>query len=699
MSDNIENILRLLSSKGYKPLTESDIRKRLGIKKHQRKAFYKDLKKLRRQKKIIKIAKDRYILAPRNAHSGLIKGVLIKKEGSFFVVNNECECRLPKLINPQHALVGDEVLIKMEKRRSGFIARITKILSRKYKSIIGYVKKSPNGWMLVPVDRKIDFFIDIKDNGGFSLKEDVVALCEISKYPLKGFRAYGKILKIYGNIFDDSIDFDVVVDKYNLPHTFNEDIKSEVKAINEPKGGDFKDRKDFRDLQTITIDGADAKDFDDAIDIERTKDGFRLYVHIADVSNYVKPLSALDKEALKRGFSVYFPGSVIPMLPHELSDDVCSLVPDKDRLTLSVIMDIDPKGKIKHYKFTKSVIRNKNRMTYKGVQDILDNKVECEPDLKNRLNDMRLLAKVLRKRRFSKGSIDLNVPEPEFVLDGDKVIDVKERPRWFSHFLIEEFMLAANLCAADFLFRHYKSYIRRVHDEPDIKKIHLLAMFLKRLGIKYNFNKDHISSKEIQKLIESIKDESKNKIVSYLVLRSLKRAEYSTENKRHFALGFDNYTHFTSPIRRYSDLIVHRMIKSVLDKSYDFKEDLEFVVDMIRERELVTEEAEFYMDDVKSAAFMKEYLGEEFEGTIVSIIPSGLFVRLNKYFVEGFIAAERIKDDYYEYREELFSMIGKRKGRVYRIGDTVKVVPVAVNKFAAEVDFIFAQEMDYEKRS
>jgi ribonuclease R len=690
MSDHIENILRLLSSKEYKPITESDMKKKLGINKHQRKAFYKDLKKLRRQKKIVKIAKDRYILAPKNISSNMLRGVLKRKDGSFFIQDKKGEYRLPRLINPFHAVVNDEVVVRIEKRKSGIIARVVKVTLRSYKSIIGYIKKYPQGWIVEPVDRKINFLIDIKDADTLNLEDGNVVQCELARYPTTGSRAVGRILKVYGDVYDSNIDRDVVIDKYNLPSVFNESIKKELAKIKEPSIKVFKDREDFRNLYTITIDGADAKDFDDAIDIEEIQDGFRLYVHIADVSNYVKENTELDKEAFKRGFSVYFPGSVIPMLPHELSDNICSLVPDRERLSVSAVIDIDLNGKTKKYRFVKSIIRNKNRMTYRGVQDILDGSADCDKELKERLYKMQKLAKLLRKRRFTQGSIDLNVPEPEFIMEDDKIVDIEERPRWFSHFLIEEFMLAANLACADFLNKHYDVFIRRVHDEPDIKKIHLLTMFLKRLGIKYNFNKDNILSKDIQKLIESIKDESKNKIVSYLVLRSLKRAEYSIENKRHFALGFDNYTHFTSPIRRYSDLVTHRMVKAVLEGNQHEFEDLEFLVSGIQNRELITEEAEFYMDDVKSAAFMSNYLGKEFEGSIVSIIPSGMFVRLTDYFVEGFVAAEKMKDDYYEYKEELFAMIGKRKKKIYRIGYSLKVIPVSVNKFAGEVDFIIA---------
>ncbi len=690
MSEHIDAIIKLLSSRSYKPATESEIRRKLGIRKHQKKAFFRDLKKLRRQGRIKKTRGGYYILVVSEAQPAPVMfGMLKRKNGSFYLVNSDGEFRLPELINPLHAVVGDEVVVRIERKRRGPVARIVRVVSRKYSRIIGYVHRFRSGWVVEPVDRDIHFNLVVENPEG--LKESDVVLCEVTEFPEFSSRARCRIVKVYGDQFDDRIDESVTIDKYNLPHIFGKGVKEELEWIHEPDESDMEGREDFRHLPTITIDGEDAKDFDDAVDVERRGNGYRLYVHIADVSHYVKQGSELDREALKRGFSVYFPGSVIPMLPFKLSDDICSLRPNRDRLTLSVVMDIDARGRIKRYSFLKSVITSKNRMTYTQVQGILDGEIECDPELEKNLKRMAELAYILRKKRFKEGSIDLDIPEPEFVIEDGKIVDIRARKRFFSHCIIEEFMLAANLCAADFLDKHFDVYIRRVHDEPDVKKIQALVDFLKRFGIKHSIDKKRVTSIQLQRLLNSIRDERKREIISYLVLRSMKRAEYSTEAKGHFALGFRNYTHFTSPIRRYPDLVVHRMIKSVLDNSGrgDFG-DLEFIAASVREREIVTEEAEFYMNDVKSAAFMRQYIGERFKGTIVNIIPAGIFVRLNRYFVEGFISVDRMKDDYYVFYEELFAMVGRRKHKLYRVGDDVKVVPVSVNKFAGEIDLIFA---------
>ncbi len=690
MPDNhIEGILKLLASKDYKPISDAGIRRHLRIKKSQLKGFYKDLKKLKRQGKISKIGKNRYVISRDISRFDTITGVLKRKNGGYILKNSEGEYSLPRLINPVHAVDGDEIVAIIEKRRYGFVARVLKAFKRKYKIIVGHIDKRRGLWIVEPIERKIDFYIEIENSNEIDLEKGDTVLCEITRYPLHKDKAKGKVIEVYKDEFDSSIDEKIVVAKYNLPYLFSQTVMQEADKCREPADWDIKNREDFRNSYVITIDGADAKDFDDAVDIERLKSGFRLYVHIADVSHYVKQNGALDKEAYIRGFSVYFPGSVIPMLPHRLSDNICSLVENKDRLTLSVIIDIDLKGNIRKYRFAQSVIRNKNRMTYKQVEDILFNGSECEDGLRKKLTNMKQLASILRKKRLKNGSIDLNIPEAAFSLKDGEVVDVKERERLFSHFIIEEFMLAANICTADFLSKHFDVFIRRVHEEPDVKKIHTLSVFLRRFGIEYGFDKNRITSKDIQRLIERIKDDNKKKIVSYLILRSLKRAEYSVEDKGHFALGFDNYTHFTSPIRRYPDLVTHRMVKAIIEKRRFDTEGLGFIASGVRDREVVTEEAEFYMDDVKSAAFMRRYIGEEFDGVVVSIISSGIFVRLDKYFVEGFVAAERMEDDYYEYYEELFAMIGRRTRKIYKLGDKVKVRVISVNKFAGEIDFIF----------
>ncbi len=679
-------IITLLSSSDYKPLSGSEIRKALGIPKKQKSAFYKELRKLKKEGKIKKISHSKYIIAKPKAHvSTILSGTLTLKDGTYFLSNKNGEVRLPNLINSVGALEGDDVIVKIERKRIGITSKVVKIVRRRLKEIIGYLVKANRGWIVDPIERKVPFVINIRKTNE-KLKEGWVVKCRITFMGEKRNTVFGEIEKIYGNPFNIEIDKEVVIDKFNLPYEFSDDIIGELKDIEEPTEKEFVNRTDFRNLPTITIDGEDARDFDDAVDIEENENGFRLYVHIADVSHYVTEGMATDREALKRGFSVYFPEAVIPMLPFELSNNICSLVPNKDRLTVSVIMEISKTGVIKKYRITKSVIRNKNRMTYNDVQAIIDGTQKTESQLFVNLKKMEKLAKILRRRRFRKGSLDLDIPEPYIVIENGDVVDIKERPRLFSHSIIEEFMLAANLCVADFLKKHFETYIRRVHDDPDPVKLTVLLAYLRKMGIKFNLS-DDLTSKDLQRILLSIKDDKTKKIVSQLMLRSLKRAEYSIQPKGHFALHFDNYTHFTSPIRRYPDLVVHRMVKDILEKNKREYPNLKDIVQTIKNRELVTENAMFYMNDIKAAQFMKKHIGEVFTGTITTIIPTGFFVRLKEYFVEGFVSANQIKDDYYQYVEYMYAMIGKRKRRVFKLGDDVKVIPISVDKFAGEIDF------------
>ncbi len=688
MSEHIEKILKILSAEDYKPLSGSELKKALGIDKKNVKRFYKDLKKLRNMHKIRKLSRNRFVLSTLRREK-VVRGVLKRKHGKMFIHNEKEELQLPRLINSLHAVSGDEVLIKIGKKAYGYMAEVLKVYKRKNKDIIGYLVNHMNSWMIEPIDKKLDFKIIVKNAHNFQLQDGYLALVNVTKYPKNRKSAQGEIVKIYGDPNDDSIDKDVVIDKFHLPYLFSEDVAGELEKIKEPDEKNFKNRDDFRSFYTVTIDGEDAKDFDDAIDIEQIDTGYRLFVHIADVSHYVKKDSFLDKEALRRGFSVYFPGFVIPMLPHKLSDDICSLVPDKDRLALSCIMEFDERGNMKKYRFTKSVIRNKNRLTYKKVQSVLDNQLSINETCDDKILLMSKFAKILRSKRFKDGSLDLDIAETEIVVEQDKVVKISQKPRLFAHFIIEEFMLAANLATADFLSKRYETFIRRIHDNPDEEKLFELKRFLKKLGIQIQ-SKDGISSKELENVIEGIKDEKMRKMVSYLILRSLKRAEYSTEKKGHFALNFKNYTHFTSPIRRYPDLENHRMIKSSLKNGLNEQEtwdvNFDYLVSEVQNREIATESAEFYMKDIKSASFMRQYLGEKFSGTIINIIPSGFFVRLDDFFVEGFVPARTLKDDYYEYIEDVYAMVGKRKGKMYRITESVDVVVTKVDKFAAEID-------------
>ncbi len=556
-------------------------------------------------------------------------------------------------------------------------AKLLNVTKRYNKYVIGYVRKINSSFFFEPLKTKFLIKLSGKANEGELIKAHI----NQSKNT-----EIANIVKVYSQ--SSISDEEIVIDKYNLPTEFSDEVEKELEIIKEPTDKDFVGRKDFRHLNTITIDDKSAKDFDDAIDVEFLKNGYRLYVHIADVSYYVKDNSAIEKSAYERGFSVYFPQSNIPMLPRKLSDDICSLVPDKDRLAFSVIIDFDKKGKRKSYKFVKSVIKNKNRLTYDFVEDCINGKVTCSESLKEYLIKMKILAKILRARRFLKGSLELEIKEASFVIENEQIVNIVEKPNLFSHHIIEEFMLAANKATADYLSNKVQ-FLRRIHEKPQTTKLMDLSAKLKAFG--YQFPKKP-SAKSIQHFIKSI-DETQRPIVSKMVLRSLERAEYSLKETGHFALGFENYTHFTSPIRRFPDLVIHKTLYNTLCSLHPYAyKKLENIVRYVQKKELVTEAAQYYAKDIKQARLISNYIDKTFHGIISSFIGSGMFVELKEVYAEGFVSFSSLKDDYYMFYEQKQMIIGRKSGKTYKLGDSVKVKPSKVSIYEGKIDLELLKE-------
>lgn len=556
-------------------------------------------------------------------------------------------------------------------------AKLLNVAKRYNKYVVGYVKKINSSYFFEPLKTKFLIKLSGKANEGQLIKASITQSKNTE---------FANVIEAYSKseISDDTI----VIDKYNLPIEFNSDVEKELQTIKEPSEKDFVARMDFRNLNTVTIDGADAKDFDDAIDIEFLKNGFRLYVHIADVSHYVKDSSAIEKSADQRGFSVYFPQSNIPMLPRKLSDDICSLVPNKDRLAFTAIIDFDKKGNRKSFKFTKSVIKNKNRLTYDFVEDCLNGLLECDENLKAYLNKMKILAKILRARRFLNGSLELDVKEAAFIIENNKIVNIVQRPKLFSYEIIEEFMLAANKATADYLNKK-TPFLCRIHEKPNSAKLLDLAFKLKEMGFAFPKKPN---AKKINNFIKSI-DETKRSIISKIILKSLERAEYSMQEIGHFALGFENYTHFTSPIRRFPDLIIHKILYRTLNGLRPFSlKKLDNIAKNVQKRELVTEAAEYFARDIKQARLMENYISKVFNGIIVSMIGSGMFIELKEVFIEGFLPYSSFKDDYYTFFEQKQIIVGRKTNKVYRLGDTIRVRPSKVDIYAGKIDLELFKE-------
>jgi ribonuclease R len=576
------------------------------------------------------------------------------------------------------AMSGDRVVARIESqvRREG---TIIKILERGQKKVIGTLCRDRNIYYVRPKNKKIPFFISVGPKNRGTAKDGDTVSVEITAYPTSAAPPEGKVLKVLPDVFEPAQEVDMIIEEYSFTRKFPSPVLSEVRGLTERKT--FRNRVDCRDMLTVTIDGETAKDFDDAVSIDKTEKGYVLYVHIADVSHYVKWDSALDIEARRRGTSVYFPGSVIPMLPEKLSNNLCSLVPRKDRLTFTVEMHFDNKGKTTHKDFYTSVINSNERMTYTSVKKILSDK---DPDerknygyLLESFEDMEELCGILRKQRIKRGSLDFDLPEPEVLLD------IQGRPeaiiraeRNLAHMIIEEFMIAANEAASSRLEEMGIPSVFRVHEKPDTAKLDELRPIFAAFGLKVN----KAGSKIFQSVLKQIKGRPEESILNILLLRSLKQAKYSTDNIGHFGLASESYTHFTSPIRRYPDLVVHRILKEVVgrkalsDRKKQYLEKLlPETTDHSSKTERIAEEAEREIVSAMRVWFMKDKVGDEYAGIVTGITSHGLKIQIKDFFVEGFLHVSSMSDDYYRFDEKNYRLMGRRGKKVFTIGKEVNV--------------------------
>ena len=607
------------------------------------------------------------------------------------------------------AMNSDRVVVRVSEprgkrktagKREGMIVRI---LDRAHRKIVGtYERTDPRtgsyGFVVSSNPRITqDLFID-PQNSGNAQNGDIVS-AEIIRYPMRGRPPEGRITNVIGRPGQAGIESEIIIDEYDLPTVFTPVALEEAAAIlQEVTPAMHRGRRDLRDLPTVTIDGESAKDFDDALSVQRISGGFRLWVHIADVANYVREGTMLDQEAYQRGTSVYLPDRAIPMLPEPLSNGICSLNPGVDRLTLTVEIDINRHGVIQEYDIYESVIRSDHRMTYTVVREIL---VENDPAQKRRFRDfvsafelMEELMKLLNAQRVKRGSIDFDLPEPELVLDlQGKISDIIRAERNKAHQIVEEFMLAANETVAEYVEELGLPIMFRVHEEPDEEKIVDLSEFLSTLGIELSLGRK-LKSSHLRAVVEQVKGSPEEHLVNTVLLRSMKQARYSKENLGHFGLAAVTYTHFTSPIRRYPDLVVHRIVKSTLTNQQrrkrvmaDLADTLPDIASHCSERERTAMEAERDVVTMLKIQFMKDKLGETYAGVISGVTQFGFFVQLSELFVEGLVHISTLVDDYYHYIEKLHCLRGERTKRVYRIGDRVQVSVDRVDRDRKRIDF------------
>ena len=635
-----------------------------------------------------------------------VEGTIQQYRGGFaFLIPKDTE-REDIFIPPgglSGAIDGDKVIVRIVRPQGQRKAegQVVKIVDRRTRNLVGLFQTGKSHGKVIPWDKKlqIEAIVSTKHFAGATDGMMVEAELLPDTNPPEA-----KIIALLGFQGEPDLDAKIIISRYQLPRSFSKDVLAEAKEAAVIIEEDYEGRKDFRDWMTVTIDGEKARDFDDAISITSFKNGgFLLGVHIADVSHYVKEKTALDLEARERGNSVYFPDLVIPMLPEKLSNEICSLNPQVDRLTMSVVAKIDKDGNVADYHIYPSVIRSNERMTYSAVKQIVEDR---NPELLRKYEPqvdmfftMKKLALLLMRHRRERGSIDFDLPEPEVILDltTGRMTGVIRSERNIAHRIIEEFMLLANEIVATHISNTELPGIYRVHDSPVPEKIMDFATVAGSLGYRLPSDAERIKPKDLQKLLEKFEGKPEERFLNVLMLRSMARARYDQKNSGHFGLALTSYTHFTSPIRRYPDLVVHRILKFIMSSK---KNDLSKAQKMgaeipeIAEHSSITErradEAEREFIQLKKVEFMRDKLGEAFDGYITGVAPYGLFVELNEFFVEGLIPTKYMDDDRYVYHERRHLYKGKRTGKTFRLGDPVKVQVVRVDRERREIDFVLA---------
>lgn len=658
------------------------------------------LNKLEDELKIYRTKKDKYILF--NNSNLRIGKMLANKKGYGFVDIEGPEDVFVAPTNMNNAIHGDTVVVEIiSKKGLELEGRIVRIVERSLKQVVGEIYHDKGNVCVKLDDEKLKITIIIDKDRANGVVDGHKVLVKITS-KLKGNEYKGEIIKILGHKNDPGVDILSIVAKYNIPDTFSSKTIAELDDIPEfVKDEEMKGRKDLRNEVIFTIDGDDTKDIDDAISIEKLENGnYKLGVHIADVSYYVKEGSAIDEDAYLRGNSVYLADRVIPMIPHKLSNGICSLNPLADRLAMSCVMEIDDSGNTVNYEIFESVIRSSIQMTYKKVNLILEDNIVpsgYEPYV-SKLNMMKDLAGILRKMKEKRGYIDFEIDEPKIIVDeAGKAIDVVKRNRGTGEKLIEDFMIAANETVATHIYFMDLPFLYRVHGEPEEEKITNFLKFISILGYNVRLSTSKIYPTTLQGLLGELKDKREYPILSSMLLRCMRKAVYDKNNIGHFGLGSKYYTHFTSPIRRYSDTTVHRLLKRYLFKNQMDRDTLNYldnklvvIGEHVSETERASIDCEREVDDMKMAEYMEGHIGENFEGIVTTITNFGMFVELPN-LIEGLVRVDSMTDDYYVYDEETFSLRGEHNKKGYRLGDKVKVTVIAANKEAKTIDFIISE--------
>ncbi|HUV31638.1 MAG TPA: ribonuclease R [Acidobacteriota bacterium] len=700
MRQDPDSILRFIQSKSDHPMKVKELARALSIEQSDYGRFRQAVGKLVDSGDLVRLKRGRIGLADQ---MNIVVGrISVNRSGTGFVERegDEQDILIPKT-ELQTALDGDSVMVRLTGRPVGRQAgTVIKVMERVQRNIVGLFHHGRGYLYLKPDNPRIhrDIYIHPDDSLGARDGEKVVAV--LTEWEDSYLNPQGKVTERLGYPDQPGVDMLAVIRSYNLPEKFSPEVLRQAERAAAVDTSEEEARRlDLTAECVYTIDPADARDHDDAVSVERTATGYRLGVHIADVSFYVKEGTTLDTEGFERGNSVYLPGMVVPMLPEVLSNDVCSLKPNRRRLAYSVFIDFDHKGKVREWRLADTVIRSRARLSYDEVQEFFDSDVATKriKRVADSLRTARKLARLLAGNRSAEGSLDFDLPEAKIILnEKGQVIELGNRVRLESHRLVEEFMLAANRVVALEVFRKAQPFLYRVHDRPDLEKVQAFSDMMRRLGHQFPVSKT-IRPVQFARFLEKVKDAPEGDFINELMLRSMKKAVYQRKNIGHFGLAFSHYTHFTSPIRRYPDLLVHRLLRKLKRDRYPvaFGRRVGTVIDHVgrqcSETERNAEAAERQAVRVKQVAYMARHLGEEYAGVISGTTPYGFFVRLDDMGAEGMVRMSLIDDDYYQYDEKQYRIIGRRTGRSFRLGDAVRVRVVKVDTERSEIDLEVAR--------
>ncbi|MBT8336181.1 MAG: ribonuclease R [Gemmatimonadetes bacterium] len=690
-------VLKALRASRHGPMKPKALARVLEIRPGDYKPFRAQLRDMEGRGVVYRVKGGRYAAPDRIS---LVRGrVSTIRSGDAFIRADEIthEDVFVRSGDLATAMDGDRVVVRVEHHPRGRnpVGRVIKVLERAHPTLVGTFHSGRKIGYIVPLDRKMgpDVLIPWGDEG--DAEEGDVVVIAITSYGARRRGPTGEVKRVLGPMGDPGVDVLSVLFGHGLSLEFPPAVESAAKEAAEQPVAAGDDREDCRDLMLFTIDPVDAKDHDDALSIRDLGSGmYEVGIHIADVSHYVPRGGPVDAEALDRGTSVYLVDRTVPMLPHALSSGACSLRPDEDRYAFSLFARLGLDGEVHEHRFVRTVVRSRHKLAYETAQEVLDGPGSVDPETDAAIRDLDRVARGLRARRQERGSIDFDQPEARVVLDDDGApIDIQRVARLDAHRLVEDFMLLANELVARTGEAKRMPVLYRVHERPSVEKTESLREFLATLG--HTLPRRSLRPRDLQSVLEGVRGEPEEALVSTVVLRSMQRARYAPENLGHFGLALSHYAHFTSPIRRYPDLVTHRaMVRVLLEKKaapQEWSEELTEVAERCSWREQAATQAERDSVALKKIEFMERHLGDEFDGTVAGVASFGFFVLLDRYFVEGLVHVNALEDDYYEFREREFALVGSRRGRRFRLGDRVRVQVARVDKEERHVDFVLLQ--------